>query len=231
MVTGASRGIGYFAARELANQGAHIIAIARTVGGLEQLDDEIKDGPGSATLVPMDITDYEAIDRLGGAIAERWGKLDGFFGNAGILGGLSPLAHVDPKTFEKTFAINVTANFRFLRSFDALFRKSEAARVLLASSGAAKSCRAYWNIYAASKAALEAMAKSYAAECANTDITVNLLDPGVAATAMRAQAMPGEDPQTIAHPRDLAPMIADLLHSDDQPTGKIFDIATKQWSA
>jgi len=221
-VTGASRGIGYFAALEMAREGAHVIAIARTVGGLEELDDAAKGMDGAMTLVPMDITDYEAIDRLGGEIFKRWGRLDGFFGNAGYLGAMSPLGHVEPKVFEKVFAINVTANWRFIRSFDVLVRSSEHARLLLVSSGVAHGSRAFAGPYAMSKAALEALARTYASECINTEIKVNILDPGNVRTAMRAQVMPGEDPDTLPHPRELAPSIARLLSKDNLETGRIF---------
>lgn len=168
VVTGASRGIGYFTARALAAEGAHVVAIARTVGGLEELDDEIRAAGGQATLVPVDLTDFDAIDRLGAALYERWKKLDILIGNAGILGGLSPLGHVSPKTWDKVMAINVTANWRLIRSLDPLLRQSDAGRVLFMSSGAAHKCKAYWGPYSVSKAAVEALVRTYAAETRQT---------------------------------------------------------------
>jgi len=229
-VSGASRGIGYFAARELARQGAQVIAIARTVGGLEELDDEVADLPGKLTLVPLDITDFASIDRLGGQIAQRWGKLDGFLGNAGLLGGLSPLGHVEPKTFDKVIATNVTANWRFIRSFDALLKASDAGRVLFLTSTIARSRKAFWGPYAMSKSAVETMAAVYAAECINTHIRVNLFDPGPVRTAMRAQAMPGEDESSLVHPDALAPAIASLLAVNVTHTGKIYSYVTGKFS-
>lgn len=223
VVTGASRGIGYFAALEMARQGAHVIAIARTVGGLEELDDEIKELGGSTTLVPMDITDYEAIDRLGGEISKRWGKLDGFFANAAILGDLSPVGHISPKTFEKVMAINVTANWRFIRSFDTLFKASENARILLMTSGITRSFKPFWAPYTMSKIALEALGRTYAGECASTNIRVNLFDPNTVRTTMRAKAAPGEDPLTIPHPGELAPSIAALMCDDVKESGGVYD--------
>jgi len=229
-VSGASRGIGYFAALEMARLGAHVIAIARTVGGLEELDDEAANLVGNFTLVPLDITDFASIDRLGGQIAQRWGKLDGFFGNAGLLGGLSPLGHVEPKTFDKVIATNVTANWRFIRSFDTLLKASDSGRVLFMTSAITRSRKAFWGPYAMSKSAVETMAAVYAAECTNTNIKINLYDPGAVRTAMRAEAMPGEDEGSLVHPRQLAPSIAFLLAEDLSHTGKIYSYATGKFS-
>lgn len=229
-VSGASRGIGYFAALEMARLGAHVIAIARTVGGLEELDDEAANLAGNFTLVPLDITDFASIDRLGGQIAQRWGKLDGFFGNAGLLGGLSPLGHVEPKTFDKVIATNVTANWRFIRSFDTLLKASDSGRVLFMTSAITRSRKAFWGPYAMSKSAVETMAAVYAAECTNTNIKINLYDPGAVRTAMRAEAMPGEDEGSLVHPRQLAPSIASLLAEDLSHTGKIYSYATGNFS-
>lgn len=228
VVTGASRGIGYFTAKALAAEGAHVIALARTVGGLEELDDEIRAVGGQATLVPVDLTDYDAIDRLGAAIHERWGKLDILIGNAGILGGLSPLGHVTPRIWDKVMAINVTANWRLIRSFDPLLRQSDAGRVLFLSSGAAHKCKAYWGPYSVSKAALEALVRTYVAETAQTPITGMLVNPGPVRTAMRAEAMPGEDPQTLPHPSELAPALLDFVASDNTASGKLFDFPSRE---
>jgi NAD(P)-dependent dehydrogenase (short-subunit alcohol dehydrogenase family) len=211
LVTGASRGIGRAAAIALAKTGAHVVLVARTVGGLEDTDDEIRKGGGSATLVPLDLTNYAGIDQLGATIFERWGRLDGFLGNAGELGVLTPLSHLDPKVWQKSIDVNVTANWRLIRSLDPLLRKSDAARVVFVSSGAARNFRPYWGSYSIAKAALEALALTYAAECANTNVRVNLFNPGPLRTKMRAKAMPGEDPLTLQPPEAVAPLIAQLL--------------------
>ncbi|HEV7718549.1 MAG TPA: SDR family NAD(P)-dependent oxidoreductase [Arsenicitalea sp.] len=226
LVSGASRGIGYAAAREAARRGAHVIAIARTTGGLEELDDEVKRAGSSATLVPLDLRDGDAIDRLGLAIFERWGKLDGLIANAGVLGVLSPLTHIAPAEFEKTFAINVTANFRLLRSLDLLLQKSDAGRAVFVSSSSARSSRPYWGLYAASKAALDAMVKSYAGEMATTTVRANIFYPGAVRTAMRALAMPGEDPDTLPRPVAIAPKLVDMVTPDFNVTGQLYNMET-----
>jgi NAD(P)-dependent dehydrogenase (short-subunit alcohol dehydrogenase family) len=211
LVTGASRGIGRAAAVALAKDGAHVILVARTVGGLEEADDEVQKAGGSATLVPLDLKDFAAIDRLGASLFERWGRLDGLFANAGALGVLTPLAHLDPKVWQETLDVNVTANWRLIRSLDPLLQKSEAGRALFVSSGAARNFRPYWGAYGVTKAALEAIALTYAAECESTKVKVNLLNPGPLRTAMRAKAMPGEDPETLQPPQAVAPLIVALL--------------------
>lgn len=223
VVTGASRGIGRAAALALSAAGAHLVALARTQGALEELDDAIQAGGGSATLVPVDLTDFDALDRLGAALHERWGKLDILLGNAGILGSLSPLGHVDPKGWSDVMAVNVTANWRLLRSLDPLLRASDAGRAIFLSSGAASSCRAYWGPYAVSKAALEALARTYAAETATTPVRVMLVNPGPLRTRMRAAAMPGEDPATLRTPEELAPHFVRLASPDWNETGKLYD--------
>lgn len=226
LVTGASRGIGRATALELARRGAHVIALARTQGALEELDDEIRASGDSATLVPCDIADYAALDRLGATIFERWGKLDILVGNAGMLGVLSPIGHFDPPTWDKVFAVNVTANFRLIRAMDPLLRQSDAGRAVFVSSGAAHRAdfRPYWGLYAATKAALDALARSYAAETINTsNVRVMLLNPGPLRTHMRAAAMPGEDPMTLKTPQDVAPKIADLCMPSSTETGRLYD--------
>jgi len=221
LVTGASRGIGKAAALALANAGAHVILVARTIGGLEEADDEIQKAGGSATLVPLDIKDFAALDRLGASIYERWGKLDAFFGNAGVLGAISPLSHLEPKTFQELIDVNVTANWRMIRSFDPLLRASDAGRALFVTSGAAQKHTPFWGGYAMAKAALESLALTYAAECASTNVRVNLVSPGALRTAMRARAMPGEDPQSLLPPETVVPLIVDLLSPANEKNGEI----------
>jgi len=224
LVTGASRGIGYHLAKQLAVAGAHVIAVARTVGGLEELDDEIKAAGGSATLVPLDLTDMAGIDRLGGSIHERWGKLDILVANAGVLGVIAPIGHVEAKVFDKVMAVNVTGTWRLIRSVDPLLRLSDAGRAIVLSSGSAHSARAFWAPYAASKAAVEALARSWADETKNTPLRVNIVDPGIARTAMRALAMPGEDPLSVPLPADVAAKILPLASPALTETGKIWNV-------
>lgn len=211
LITGASRGIGRAAALALAEAGAHVILVARTTGGLEETDDAIQKIGGTATLVPMNLRDFDAIDRLGASIYERWGKLDAMLGNAGVLGTLTPLAQIAPKQFQEVMDVNVTANWRLIRSMDPLLRQSDAGRVVFVSSGAARKHTPYWGGYAVSKAALEMLALTYAAECRDTNLKVNLLNPGPMRTAMRAKAMPGEDPDTLPTPSEIAPQIVEML--------------------
>lgn len=210
LVTGASRGIGRAVALRFAEEGAHVIAVARTQGALEELDDDIRALGAEATLVPVDLTDGDAIDKVGAAIYERWGKLDILVGNAGRLGQLGPINHIDPKEWDRVMAINLTANWRLIRSLDPLLRQSDAGRAIFVTSTVGSEPRAYWNAYAVSKAALEQMAKIYAAEVTKTPIKVNLINPGGTRTAMRAQAMPGEDPQDVKPPEDVTSMFVDL---------------------
>lgn len=224
LVTGASRGIGYFLAKGLAAAGAHVVAVARTTGGLEELDDEIKASGGQATLVPLDLTDMPAIDRLGGAIHERWGKLDILVANAGILGVISPLGHVEAKVFERVMNINVTSTWRLIRAVDPLLRASDAGRAIVMSSGAAHSARAFWGPYAASKAAVEALVRSWSHETEKLPLRINAVNPGATRTAMRAQAMPGEDPNTLPHPAEVAAKILPLAGPAVSETGAIFDV-------
>lgn len=222
LVTGASRGIGYATALALAKAGAHVVAVARTVGGLEELDDAIKAGGGSATLVPLDLKDYAGIDRLGLALRERFGRLDVLVGNAGILGPLSPLDHVEAKAWDDVMAVNVTANWRLIHALDRLLRLSDAGRVVFISSGVAARALAYWGPYAVSKAALEALARTYAAETATSNVRVNLFTPGPIRTRMRAQAMPGEDPMTLETPEKVAGKIVELCLPSVQESGKLY---------
>lgn len=227
LVTGASRGIGYQAALEAARRGAHVIALARTVGGLEDLDDDIKKIGGEATLVPLDIQDGDGIDRMGAAIFQRWGRLDGLVANAGYLGVLTPLSHLDVKDFDRIFAVNVTANYRLVRSLDVLLRQSAAGRAVFVSASSSHSARPFWAAYAASKAALEAMVKSYSEELSLTEVKANVFWPGAVRTQMRAKAFPGEDPDTLPHPRDVAPALVDMIVPAFTETRMIYDFERK----
>ncbi len=224
LVTGASRGIGYFTAIELAKAGAHVIACARTVGGLEELDDAIKAVGGTATLVPFDLSDMAAIDQLGGHIFERWGKLDIAVLNAGVLGVISPIGHVEAKVFDKVMMINVTATWRLIRSLEPLLVKSDQGRALILSSSAAHKCKPFWGPYSASKAAVEALARTWAAETQRLPLRILSVDPGPTRTAMRAQAMPGEDPQTVPHPSEVAAKLMALVGPDQTETGKLYQL-------
>ncbi|MEO1252452.1 MAG: SDR family NAD(P)-dependent oxidoreductase [Pseudomonadota bacterium] len=212
LVTGASRGIGRAIALGLAKAGAHVLALARTQGGLEELDDEIKATGGTASLIAMDLIEGDGIEKLGQALALRFDALDILIGNAATLGDLSPLTDIDAKTWNEMMSLNINANFRLIRALDPLLRKSADARVLfLTSRVGGEEARAYWGAYAISKAALEMMAKNYAAENEKTSISVGVVDPGAMRTKMREQAMPGEDPETLTKPDALVPMIYDAL--------------------
>lgn len=201
LITGASRGIGAAVAKRFAAEGAHVILTARTVGGLEEVDDAIRGATGqSATLVPLDLRKTDQIDQLGYSIYERFKRLDILVGNAGVLETLGPVAQFDPKLWDRVMTVNVTANYRLIRTADRLLRASDAGRAIFVTSGAARAPYPYWGPYAASKAALESMVRSYAMEIASSNLRVNLIDPGVVATKMRVQAFPGEDQATLTQP-------------------------------
>jgi NAD(P)-dependent dehydrogenase (short-subunit alcohol dehydrogenase family) len=227
LVTGASRGIGAATALQLAQAGAHVVAVARTVGGLEELDDNIRAAGGSATLVPADLKDFAAIDRLAAALNERYQRLDVLVCNAGILGPLSPLGHVEAKAWDDVMAVNVTANWRLVRAMDPLLKLSGAARVVFLTSGAAARAIAYWGPYAVSKSALEMLARIYAAENATTNLRINLFNPGPIRTRMRAQAMPGEDPLTLDTPEQAAEKVVALCLPGFNETGRLYDYPTR----
>jgi NAD(P)-dependent dehydrogenase (short-subunit alcohol dehydrogenase family) len=221
LVTGGSRGIGYALCLALAKQGAHIVATARTPGGLEELDDAIKAIGGTATLVPLEMRDTDGIGRLALALNERYGKLDILVGTAALGASNSPLDHFVPKEWDEVIAVNVTANWHLIRTMHALLLRSDAGRVVFLSSNSGSNPRAYRGLYATSKAALEAMARTYAAETVNTPIRVNLVAPGPTRTRMRAAVAPGEDPMTLPTAESVAETIVPLCLPDFTETGKI----------
>ncbi len=223
LVTGASRGIGAALALQLAQAGAHVVAVARTVGGLEELDDKIKAAGGTATLVPVDMKDMDGIARLALAIHDRYKRLDVMVGNAGILGTLSPLPHVEPKDFNNIFAVNVTANWQLIRTMDPLLQASAAGRAVFISSALSWMGRAYTGVYGASKAALNALAQTYAAENATTNVRVNLFNPGPTRTRMYASGWPGVDPDTLPPPDEVAKAIVPLCLPSCTESGKVYD--------
>ncbi|HEX4199767.1 MAG TPA: SDR family NAD(P)-dependent oxidoreductase [Caulobacteraceae bacterium] len=211
LVTGASRGIGRAAALALAGAGAHVIAVARTQGALEELDDEIKALTGQpATLVPMDLANGDGIDQLGLAIHQRHGRLDVLVHAGAMLGGLWPVAHMGPAHWDQVVAVNLTSAYRLIRSMEPLLRRSEAGRAIVVTSGVAERPRAFWGAYAATKAGLEALVRCWADEIESTPIRAVLLDPNVMRTRMRAEAFPGEDPETLPHPSEIGPMVVEL---------------------
>jgi NAD(P)-dependent dehydrogenase (short-subunit alcohol dehydrogenase family) len=215
LVTGASRGIGRAAALDLAKAGAHVVAVARTQGGLEELDDEIRTATGeSATLVPMDIADGGALDQLGYALYQRFGRLDILVHAAAILGPITPVAHIEPKAWDMVMATNLTASYRLIRTTEPLLRASEAARAIFVTSGVASKPRAFWGPYAASKAALENLVRTWADELETTKVRAAIVNPGPMRTRMRAEAMPGEDPMTLPDPSEIGPLFVELAQAE-----------------
>jgi len=227
LVTGASRGIGRALALALAQQGAHVVITARTVGGLEELDDEIRANGGKATLLQLDLRDGEKVDQLGPTLYQRWGKLDILVGNAGILGPLSPLHHVTEDAWNAVIAINLTANWHLIRTLDPLLKRAEAARAVFVTSGASSGKYAYWGPYAVSKAGLEALVKTYAHEVADSPVRVNLINPGAIRTQMRAMAFPGEDPDTLPAPEEIVPLFMELVSPECTFNGRV--VSFRDW--
>jgi NAD(P)-dependent dehydrogenase (short-subunit alcohol dehydrogenase family) len=227
LVTGAARGIGYATACALAKEGAHIVAVDRIQGGLEELDDEIRKGGSTATLVPLDLTDTDGIARLGAALNERHGKLDILVGNAGTLSSSSPLGHVDLKPWNDVIAVNLTANFQLIRCMEPLLRKSDAGRAVFITSATSYKVPAYLGPYAASKAALNSLVQVWANETASTPIRVNLLNPGPIRGHMRSTVFPGEDPMTVEAPEQVAPFIVPMCRPEWNETGKLYDYPTR----
>src|SRR5436305_501781 len=226
LVTGASRGIGYATARALAKAGAHVVAVARTQAGLEELDVDIRNDGGSATLVPLNLTDIDGIARLGAALNERHGKLDILVGNAGVAGPSSPLGHIELKQWSDVIAVNLTANFQLIRCMEPLLQQSDAGRAVFVTSGAASQAPGYLGPYAASKAALETLARAWASETASTQLRVDLFNPGPIRTRMRATVFPGEDPLTLATPERSAEFIVPMCAPEWSETGKLYDFKT-----
>jgi len=221
LITGASRGIGAAVAKRYAAEGAHVILIGRTVGALEEIDDAVRAAGSTATLVPLDLRELDRIDPIGPALYERFGKLDILVGNAGLLGTLGPLSHHDAKLWDDVLRVNVTANWRLIRTLEPLLKRSDAGRAIFVTSGAAQKAHAYWGAYATSKAALEAMVRTWAAELAKTSIRVNLISPGAIRTAMRAAAFPGEDPASLRPPEAITESFVDLASPDCSRNGEV----------
>jgi NAD(P)-dependent dehydrogenase (short-subunit alcohol dehydrogenase family) len=226
LITGATRGIGRAVALAYAREGAHPILVGRTAGALEEVDDEVRAAGGSATLLTLDLKNHDKIDALGPTIYQRWGRLDILVGNAGILGPLSPLGHITAEAWNEVLEVNLTANWRLIRTLDPLLRRSEAGRAIFVSSGAASTPRAYWGPYAVSKAGLEAMVKVYAQEIENTPVRVNMINPGPTRTGMRAKAFPGESPASLKLPEDVTSTFVSLAEVACADNGRLFDLKT-----
>ena len=222
LITGASRGLGRAVALAYAKEGAHVLLLARGLTNLGRVDDDIRAAGGQASLIPLDLADGPAIDALGPSLYERFGRLDVLVGNAAILGALSPLPHIPSALWEKVFAVNVTANWRLIRTLDPLLRRSNAARVIFVTSSGSGSGDPYWAPYSVSKAALEALARTYANETEGTAIRVNLVDPGAMATRMRAEAYPGEDQATLPRPEQMTEIFVELAMAENDLTGQLF---------
>jgi NAD(P)-dependent dehydrogenase (short-subunit alcohol dehydrogenase family) len=221
LVTGASRGIGAAVAERFASEGAHLVLVARTPGGLEEVDDKIRAAGSTATLVPLDLRDFVKIDELAAALFGRYGRLDILVGNAAEFGTFSPLGHIGPELWSEIIDLNLTANWRLIRAMDPLLRAAEHGRAIFVTSGIARSPRAYWGPYAVSKAGLEALVKTYAAELATTRVRANLIGPGVVRTRLRARVFPGEDPMTLPPPDSVADAFLALALPECARNGEI----------
>jgi len=221
LVTGASRGIGRAVALRFAQEGAEVLCLARTQGALEELDDEIRGFGGTCILVPQDLTKFDELDAMAGGIAQRWGRLDILVGNAGVLGGLSPVGHFTPKLWQSAFDVNVTANYRLIRALDPLLRQSAAGRALFVTSGVTRGVFPYWGAYAASKAALESLVLTYAGEITKTRVKANLIDPGVVRSRLRTEAFPGENPDSLPDPASVTEIFVRLAQAESLENGAI----------
>ena len=227
LVTGASRGIGRALSIALAKAGVHVLALARTSGGLEELDDEIRAVGGTASLIPMDLTEGDSVEQLAAALMQRFDKLDILVANAAVLGELAPLTDIDPKIWQATLDLNVTVNWRLIRALDPLLQQSDDARaVFLTSRVGGELARAYWGAYGVSKAAMEMLAATYAEENRNTNLSVAVIDPGPMRTDMRALAMPGEKPETLPEPSALAPL---LYHAVTAKSDDLMRLVFREW--
>lgn len=223
LITGASRGIGAAIAKRFAAEGAHVVLCARSVGGLEEVDDAIRRSTGktAATLVPLDLRNEDAIDSLQPALAERFGRLDVLVGNGAILGGLGPVADIEPKTWSEVIAVNLTANYRLIRALDPLLRRSDAGRAMFVTSGVAHGVFPYWGPYAVSKTALEMLVRVWAGETEKTNLRINLIAPGIVRTRLRAEAMPGEDPMSLRPPEAVTDVFVELAMCECRRHGEI----------
>ena len=221
LITGASRGIGAAVAERFAAEGAHVVLVGRTVGGLEEVDDKVRAAGGEATLVPLDLREFVKIDELAAALYERYGRLDILVGNAAEFGTFSPLGHIAPSEWEGVIALNLTVNWRLIRAMDPLLRAAEHGRAIFVTSGIARAPRAYWGSYAVSKAALDALVRVYAAEVATTRVRANLLSPGVVRTQLRARVFPGEDPKTLPEPETVVEAFVRLALPEWDRNGEI----------
>lgn len=221
LITGASRGIGAAVAERFAREGAHLVLAARTVGGLEEVDDRVQAAGGSATLVPLDLRDFAKVDELGAALYQRYGRLDILVGNAAEFGVFSPLGHIDPNVWSEVIALNLTANWRLLRAMDPLLRMAPAGRAVFVTTRLARDAPPYYGAYAVSKAGLETMVRIYAGEVARTNVRVNLIDPEVARTRLRATIFPGENAETVPPPEKAAEAFLELVLPECTRNGEI----------
>jgi len=226
LITGASRGIGAAVAERFAREGAHLILGARTVGGLEEVDDVVRAAGGSATLVPLDLRDFIKIDELAGILFDRWGRLDILVGNAAEFGVFSPLGHIDPAVWSEVIDLNLTANWRLIRAMDPLLRAAPAGRAIFVTSWVGRIAHPYWGPYAVSKAGLEMLVKIYAGEIAQTPVRANLIDPGMVRTRLRARAFPGEDPSRLPPPESVAEIFLELALPQSTRNGEVIVMAT-----
>ena len=226
LITGASRGIGAAVAERFATEGAHVVLAARTVGGLEEVDDKISAAGGSATLVPLDLRDFIKIDELAAALYQRYGRLDILVGNAGEFGVFSPLGHIDPKLWDEVLALNLTANWRLIRAMDPLLRAAPSGRAIFVTSRLGRDALPYYGPYAVSKAGLETLVRIYAGEIAKTAVRVNLIDPGIVRTRLRARIFPGENPVLLPAPESITQGFLELALPECTRNGEIVTLTT-----
>lgn len=221
LVTGASRGIGAAVAVELARHGVHVVLLARTTGGLEETDDLIRNVGGYATLLPLDLLDGTALDRVGPSLFERFGRLDALVHAAGALGRLTPVGHIQDKDWAEAAGVSLAAAWRLIRTCTPLLERADAGRAVFLTDSVADIPRAYWGAYGAAKAGMEHLVRAWALETHGTTLRANLCDPGPVATRLRAAAMPGEDPKRLRTPADVAPGIAALCDPAETRHGEL----------